>query len=112
MISGVCAALGGFVSITQIGRVNANFGEGIEFQAIAAAILGGASLFGGIGTVFPGTVLGTIMVQMIQAGLIFINVDIYLQPIVQAIIIFAAVLIDSFRITQLKKLGRRHIMKV
>ncbi len=112
MISGVCAALGGFVSITQIGRVNANFGEGIEFQAIAAAILGGASLFGGIGTVFPGTVLGTIMVQMIQAGLIFIDVDIYLQPIVQALIIFGAVLIDSFRITQLKKLERRHIMKV
>ena len=112
MISGVLAALGGFVSITQLGRVNANFGSGDEFDAIAAAVLGGASLFGGIGSVFPGTILGAVMIQMIQAGLIFIKVDLYIQPIVMASIIFLAVFLDSIRNIQLKKMRRRNIMKV
>jgi ribose transport system permease protein len=111
LVSGVCAALGGFVSISQLNRMNPNFGAGDEFDAIAAAVLGGASLFGGIGSVFPGTVLGTVMIQMIEAGLVFTQVDLYIQPLVMAGIIFLAVLIDSFRNTQLKKLERRHIMK-
>ncbi|MCK5537772.1 MAG: ABC transporter permease [Bacteroidales bacterium] len=112
IISGVLAALAGFVSITQIGRVNSNFGSGDEFDAIAAAVLGGASLFGGIGTVFPGTVLGTIMIQMIQAGLIFADIDIYIQPLVMAGIIFFAVFLDSMRNIEIKKLERRNIMKI
>ncbi|SMP49120.1 monosaccharide ABC transporter membrane protein, CUT2 family [Sphaerochaeta associata] len=111
VISGLLAALGGFVTITQIGRVNAGFGSGEEFDAIAAAVLGGASLFGGIGTVFPGTVLGTVMIEMIQAGLVFANIDIYIQPIIMALIIFMAVFIDSVRTTQIHKLERRNILK-
>ena len=112
VFSGFCAALGGFISITQIGRVSAGFGSGDEFDAIAAAILGGASLMGGVGTVFPGTVLGTIMIQMIQAGLVYAAVDIYLHPIVMALIIFFAVFMDSIRTGQLKKMERRTIMKM
>lgn len=111
IISGLLAALGGFVTITQIGRVNAGFGTGDEFDAIAAAVLGGASLFGGIGTVFPGTVLGTVMIEMIQAGLVFANIDIYIQSIIMAGIIFFAVFIDSIRTTQIMKLERRNILK-
>ncbi|MDC7244642.1 MAG: ABC transporter permease [Sphaerochaetaceae bacterium] len=111
VISGLLAALGGFVTITQIGRVNAGFGSGDEFDAIAAAVLGGASLFGGVGTIFPGTVLGTVMIEMIQAGLVFANVDIYIQPIIMAAIIFSAVFIDSIRTMQIKKLERRNILK-
>ncbi len=112
VVSGGCAALAGFVSISQLGRVNAGFGMGDEFDAIAAAVLGGASLFGGVGTAFPGTVLGTIMIQMIQAGLVFIRVDLYIQPIVMGGIIFFAVFLDSFRRVQLKKLERRNIMRL
>ena len=112
LISGLCAALGGFVTIAQLGRVNAGFGQGDEFDAIAAAVLGGASLFGGVGSIFPGTVLGTIMIQMIQAGLVFANIDLYIQPVVMAGIIFFAVFLDSFRSTQLEKLERRNIMKL
>jgi len=111
ILSGLCASLGGFVSISQLNRMNPNFGSGDEFDAIAAAVLGGTSLFGGIGSVFPGTVLGTVMIQMIQAGLVFTQVDLYIQPLVMAGIIFTAVLIDSLRNIQLKKLERRHIMK-
>ncbi len=50
VISGACAGLGGFIVISQIGRLDAGFGQGREFDVIAAAVLGGASLFGGIGS--------------------------------------------------------------
>jgi ribose/xylose/arabinose/galactoside ABC-type transport system permease subunit len=111
MVCGACAALGGIVSIAQLGRVNANFGVGNEFDAIAAAVLGGASLFGGVGTVVPGTFLGAVMIQMIQAGLVFTRVDLYLQPIIMALIIFFAVFVDSVRSSYIKKLQRRNITK-
>jgi ribose/xylose/arabinose/galactoside ABC-type transport system permease subunit len=110
VVSGTCAALGAFVSIAQIGEMNARYGTGEEFNAIAAAVLGGVSLFGGIGTVFPGVVLGTVMLQMIQAGLVFTGVDLYIQPIIKAGIIYVALLFDSFRIGLLEKLNRRNIM--
>jgi len=112
MVSGVCAALGGFVSISQLGRVQSGFGRNNEFDAIAAAVLGGVSLFGGVGTVFPGAFLGAIMIQMIQAGLVQTRVDIYIQPIIMGAIIFFAVFLDSLRNAQLKKLSRRIIMKL
>jgi ribose transport system permease protein len=50
--SGLLAALGGFVSVAQQGVVHPGFGEGYEFNAIAATVvLGGTSLFGGVGSV-------------------------------------------------------------
>ncbi len=109
IICGLLAALGGFISVAQLGIINAGFGEGIEFSAIAAAVLGGTSLFGGRGTVFPGTVIGAIMMQMITMGLVFTQVDLYLQPLVTAAIIFLAVFLDSMRNQQLQKMGRRNI---
>jgi len=109
VICGLLAALGGFISVAQLGIVNAGFGEGDEFDAIAAAVLGGTSLFGGRGSVFPGTVLGAVLIQMVTAGLVFTQVDLYLQPLVAAAIIFLAVFLDSLRHKQLARLGRRHI---
>ena len=109
ILCGLLAAVGGFVSVVQLGNVNSGYGEGYEFYAIAAAVLGGASLFGGIGDVFPGTVLGATLIQMVSTGLVFTQVDLYLQPLVQAATIFVAVLIDSFRSRQLAKIGRRNI---
>jgi ribose/xylose/arabinose/galactoside ABC-type transport system permease subunit len=49
VISGTLASLAGFILIAQIGRLDTGFGEGREFDVIAAAVLGGASLFGGVG---------------------------------------------------------------
>lgn len=109
IVCGLLASLGGFVSVAQLGIVNAGFGEGYEFEAITAAVLGGTSLFGGIGNVFPGTVLGTVLIQMISAGLVFTQVDLYIQPLVEGAIIFFAVLLDSFRNVQLVRISRRHI---
>lgn len=109
IVCGLFAALGGFISVAQLGNVNAGFGQGDEFDAIAAAVLGGVSLFGGVGSVFPDVVLGAVLIQMVSAGLVAARIDLYLHPLVAAAIIFVAVLLDSFRNVQLKKLGRRNI---
>lgn len=109
VLSGVCAALGGLVLVSQFGVVTSGFGQGDEFDAIAAVVLGGASLFGGRGSVFPGTVLGAVLVQMVNAGLIFTRVDLYLQPLVFGATIFLAVFLDSLRTNLLQRLERRNI---
>jgi ribose transport system permease protein len=108
IVSGLCAALGGFFLIAQIGRLTQPFGEGKELEVIAAAVLGGASLFGGIGSAF-GPVIGSVLIQMVLAGLVFAQVNLYLQPMIQAAIIFLAVFFDSLRSSRLAKLKRRHI---
>ncbi len=96
IICSACAALSGFMLIAQIGRLDVAFGEGAEFDVIAAAVLGGASLFGGIGSAF-GAVIGATLIQTVKMGLVFTGVNLYLQPIMQGIIIFIAVLVDGMR---------------
>jgi ribose/xylose/arabinose/galactoside ABC-type transport system permease subunit len=109
IVSGFCAALAGFILVSQVGgRLDRSFGEGREFDAIAAAVLGGCSLFGGVGNV-AGTVLGALLIQLVQYGLQFHNVNLYLQPMVRAAIIFIAVFFDSVRAANLAKLKRRFI---
>lgn len=102
------SALAGFVLIAQIGRLDAGFGEGREFDVIAAAVLGGASLFGGVGSAF-GAVVGATLIQTVKLGLVFTGVNLYLQPIMQGFIIFVAVLVDSQRMLQVQRRRRRHI---
>ncbi|MGB3852709.1 MAG: ABC transporter permease [Tunicatimonas sp.] len=95
VICGFCAALGGVVATAQLGAVSPTFGLQSEFVAIAAAVLGGTSLFGGKGNVFPGTVIGALLIQSIQSGLVIINANPYLYPLITGAIIFLVVLADS-----------------
>ena len=101
--------MGGLVALSQTGAVSPSFGSQREFAAIAAAVLGGTSLFGGRGTVFPGTILGAILFQTIENGLVIMNADPYLYPMVVSIIIFLAVLLDTVRNSVVNQLRRRHI---
>ena len=109
VISGFCASLAGVIAISQQGSVSAGIGEGVEFRAIAAAVLGGTSLFGGVGNVFPGTIIGVLLVQMISTGLVYLQVDLYLQEMVAAAVIFFAVFVDAQRMRLLGRLERRNI---
>ena len=109
VISGACAALSGIVSLTQTGAVSPSFGKEKEFAAIAAAVLGGTSLFGGRGSVFPGTILGAVLIQSVEAGLVIGNADPYVYPLVMSAVIFLAVLVDSIRTRILARLERRPI---
>lgn len=97
VVCGLCASLAALLTLGQLGAVSPKFGENREFTAIAAAVLGGTSLFGGRGGVFPGAVFGALLMQSIETGLVMINADPYLYPMVMASVIFAAVLLDAGR---------------
>lgn len=107
-ISGATAALGGLVSLTQVAAASSTFGFQKEFSVIAAAVLGGTSLFGGRGTVI-GTAFGAILIQTVETGLVMSNTNPYGYPLVIAGIIFLAVLVDAFRTHTAARLNRRKI---
>lgn len=109
VICGLCAALGGILALAQLGAVSPKFGEFYEFDAITAAVLGGTSLFGGRGRVFPGAVLGAVLLKTIFNGLVIVQADPYLYPLITSAIIFVAVLLDSQRTEFLSRLSRRRI---
>lgn len=107
-VSGACAGIAGFVSVTQVGAAASSFALEKEFAAVAAAVLGGVSLFGGRGGV-AGTVFGAVLIQTVQNGLVIVNADPYIYPLVTSSIIFLAVFVDSQRSRILERLGRRRI---
>jgi ribose transport system permease protein len=107
-ICGVCAAIGGLVSATQVAVASSTFGYQKEFPVIAAAVLGGTSLFGGRGGVL-GTVFGAVLIQTVENGLVMINANPYAYPLVISVIIFIAVFLDGSRTAILERLERRTI---
>ena len=109
VVCGSCAALAAIVALSQAPAVSPSFGNNREFMAIAAAVLGGTSLFGGRGAVLPGTLLGAVLIQTIENGLNILNVDPYLYPMITGGVIFAAVLLDATRNRMLERLSRRKI---
>lgn len=90
LISGAAAALAGLLYSGMMQTARFNFGEGAELMAIAAVILGGTSLYGGRGTII-GTVVGSLLIGMINNGLIIMGLDVSEQMMVAGAIIILAV---------------------
>jgi len=93
------AVLAGVVGVLVIGRMNVadpSVGIGWELSAIAAAVVGGVSLFGGEGRMV-GIAAGAILLEFIANGLLALKVNAYDQTIVQGVVLLAAVLLDSLR---------------
>lgn len=109
LMCGFCAALSGLISLTQTGAVSPSFGQQKEFSAIAAAVLGGTSLFGGRGNVLPGTLLGAVLIQTVENGLVILNVDPYVHGLITSGIIFLAVFLDAVRTGLVTEMTRRKI---
>lgn len=87
----------GLAAAVQIARLNAavsGLGQLTELYVIAAAVIGGTSFAGGIGTI-PGAVLGALLMQSLQSGMVLMNVDAPLQNIVVGIVLVIAVTLDS-----------------
>ena len=101
VISGLCAGICGFLMAARISSGNANVADGYEMTVIAAAVIGGVSMSGGIGTM-TGTLIGVLIIGVITNGMDIIGVNSYFQKVLQAIIIFAAVYVDG-RINQKNK---------
>lgn len=95
-LSGLTAAL---AAIVLAGRMNSGFplaGSGAELDAIAAVIIGGASFFGGVGTV-GGTLIGALIIGFLRNGLNLLDVSAYWQMVVIGCVIVAAVFVDVLR---------------
>ncbi len=91
-------------SCTSARAISGQAGMGVmyELDAIAATVIGGTSLSGGVGRI-TGTVIGTIILGVMTSGFTFLRVDAYYQEIVKGIIIVAAVVVDQYRQRQRKK---------
>ncbi len=99
VLNGLLGGFGGVLLASRLGAGIPNAGLQYELDVIAAVVVGGASLFGGKGTL-GGTLLGAIFIGILNNGLNLANVDPYLQKIVLGGVILAAVLLDQ-------KLGKR-----
>jgi ribose/xylose/arabinose/galactoside ABC-type transport system permease subunit len=97
-VYGICGLLAGLAGILLTARITTgqpNAGQGFELDAIAAAVIGGTSTKGGIGTMF-GTFIGALLIGVINNGLDLMNVTSYYQQVIMGIIIISAVLLDSW----------------
>ncbi len=93
-VCGACAGLAGVVLASRITTGQPNAGVGYELDAIAAVVIGGTSLSGGVGGV-GGTLLGALLMGVINNGLDLLNVSSYYQQIVKGLIIVGAVWLDK-----------------
>lgn len=94
----LCSALAGFAGVIYMARFGAatpTFGAGMELNIIAAAVIGGASLNGGSGTIF-GAILGMALLSVVTSSLILLDVSVYWQEMIKGCILLAAVSIDHF----------------
>ena len=95
-IAGMLAGLAGVVTAARAQTAQAGMGVMYELDAIAAAVIGGTSLAGGVGRI-TGTVIGTVILGVMTSGFTFLRVDAYYQEIVKGMIIVAAVVVDVYR---------------
>jgi inositol transport system permease protein len=93
-ISGGLSALAGIVLASRITTGQPNIGAGFELTAIAAAVIGGTSTSGGIGTM-SGTLIGALLIGVISNSLDLLNVSSYYQQVIMGAIIIGAVSLDK-----------------
>lgn len=91
VISGALSALAGMVLIGRLNSAQPTAGLGYEFDAIAAVVVGGTSLFGGEGSL-AGTLLGVLIIQVLNNGLNLLDVSSFYQQVVQGVVIALALL--------------------
>ncbi|MCM3399533.1 ABC transporter permease [Oceanobacillus profundus] len=101
-VSGFMAALGGLVLIGRTNSASPIAGLTYELDAIAAVIIGGASFFGGVGTVI-GTLIGALIIAVLRNGLNLIGTSSDLQTVVIGVVIILAVFVDVLRRKGAKK---------
>lgn len=103
----VSGAMAGFAALIFLARVNAadsGMGEPLLLPAIAAVLIGGTSLFGGVGSV-AGTVLGSIILALVLNGMNLLDIRSQWQPLVVGVVLIAAVLVDALGRGRRERIG-------
>jgi len=101
-LAGLLSGLAGVVTTARAITGQAGMGVGFELDAIAAAVIGGTSLAGGVGRM-TGTVIGTVILGVLTSGFTFLNVDAHYQEIIKGGVIIAAVIADQYRLRKRRK---------
>jgi D-xylose transport system permease protein len=94
VLMGMLCAVSGAIQTARLNSATTNLGVQNELDVIAAAVIGGTSFSGGIGTI-PGAVLGAVVMQSLRSGMSLLNIDSPTQDIVVGIVLVTAVAIDS-----------------
>ena len=101
-ISGLLAALAGMLLTARLYSAQPRIGVGLELEAIASSVLGGVSLFGGVGNI-PGAVIGALLIGELGNGMNMLRVESYQQEMIKGLVLVAAVTVDMYT----KRLERR-----
>ena len=96
LLSACFAGLAGIIQASQLFSGEPSTGQGFELNAIAAVVVGGTSFTGGVGSI-PGTLLGAVIIGILDKGLNQAGVHFSLQSIVKGLVILGAVFIDARR---------------
>jgi ribose transport system permease protein len=96
VISAALAGFGGMIAASLVHSGQPNYGVGLELNVIAACVIGGASLFGGVGTI-GGTMIGAFLMAVITNGAVLLNITQYYQQVIIGVIIWLAVWWDQVR---------------
>lgn len=94
-LAGVLSALAGILVTARLDSAQPNAGTGYELDAIAAVVIGGASLSGGRGSIV-GTVIGALIIGVLNNGLVLLDVSPFWQQVVKGVVILLAVVLDRF----------------
>ncbi|HHV93600.1 MAG TPA: ABC transporter permease [Firmicutes bacterium] len=95
VILGVVSGLAGIISMSYLSSVTPTVGQGIEMQVIAATVLGGTSMLGGVGTIL-GSFLGTLVLGVVRNGLVLMGTSAYLIDLITGIVLILAVFVSSY----------------
>ncbi len=94
VISGLCAAMAGLIITSELTAAAPQTGDTFELNAIAAVVIGGASLMGGRGTV-KGALIGAFVIGFLSDGLVLIGVSSFWQTVIKGLVIILAVALDQ-----------------
>jgi ribose transport system permease protein len=94
-LAGALAGVAGLIVTARLDSAQPNAGLGYELDSIAAVVIGGTSLSGGIGTI-PGAMLGALLMQSLQSGMTLLNFESAYRDIVVGTVLVAAVFVDQF----------------
>ena len=94
LMSGICYGIAGFLEAARIGSVNTLIGTNYDLDGISACVIGGVSFSGGVGTV-RGIVIGTLILNVITYGLVYLGIPQYWQDVIKGALIVIAVAIDT-----------------